>query len=208
MLSVSDVNRSSYIVNRYSRLAVRAGACLSCGGTDKWNIFRGLNQRKMGFHLLAYPLCRSQTEMIACRSSSRCLFLSHSHWTWPLNPAEVTKREFISRVLQKRIQGHWYKHNHTPYIMDSDFRMMIGGFALHKQRRHILKVRLKEELLTHVQPQTFCFKATKSHHILCVNIRRLCHSETVLIFLKHSHHPLSKTYYLSWRPHFLQLCLM
>lgn len=79
MLSVSDVNRSDYIVNRYSRLAVGARACLSCSGTDKWNIFRGLNQRKMGFHLLAYPLCRSHREMIACRSSSPCLFLSHSH---------------------------------------------------------------------------------------------------------------------------------
>lgn len=101
MLSVSDVNRSGYIVNRYSRLAVRARPCLSCSGTDKWNIFRGLNQRKMGFHLLAYPLCRPHREMIACRSSSPCLFLSHSRRTWPLNPAEVTKREFISRVLQK-----------------------------------------------------------------------------------------------------------
>jgi len=79
MLSVSDVNRGSYIVNRYSWLAVRAGACLSCSGTDKWNIFRGLNQRKMGFHLLAYPLCCSHRELIACRSSSPCLFLSHSH---------------------------------------------------------------------------------------------------------------------------------
>lgn len=102
-LSVSDVNRGSYIVNRYSRLAGQASACLSHAGTDKWNIFRGLNQRKMGFRLLAYPLCRSHREMIACRSSSRCLFLSPSHWTWLLNPAEVTKREFISHVLQKDI---------------------------------------------------------------------------------------------------------
>ena len=77
MLSVSDVNRGGYIVNRYSRLAVQAGACLSRTGTDKWNIFRGLNQRKMGFHLLAYPLCRSHGEMIACRSPSPCLF-SHT----------------------------------------------------------------------------------------------------------------------------------
>lgn len=73
MLSVSDVNRSGYIVNRYSRLAVRARACLSCSGTDKWNIFRGLNQRKMGFHLLAYPLCRSHR-----KNDCLSLFLSLS----------------------------------------------------------------------------------------------------------------------------------
>ena len=34
------------------------------------------------------------------------------------------------------------------------------------------------------------------------------HAYTALIYSKHTHHPLNKTYYLSWRPHFLQLCLM
>lgn len=82
MLSENDVNRGGYIVNRYSRLAVQAGPCLSCSGTDKWNIFRRLNQRKMGFHLLAYPLCCSRREN-DCLSLFLSLSLSpeRAHWT-------------------------------------------------------------------------------------------------------------------------------
>lgn len=127
MLSVSDVNRSGYVVNRYSRLAVRARACLSCSGTDKWNIFRGLNQRKMGFHLLAYPLCRSHTEMIACRSSSACPALSHS-----LNVATEPCRGYKKGIYQLCFtKGYRDKHNHTPSLMDFDLKMLIAASGVH-----------------------------------------------------------------------------
>lgn len=139
MLSVSDVNRSGYIVNRYSRLAVQARACLSCSGTDKWNIFEGLNQRKMGFHLLAYPFCRSHREMIACRSSSPCLFLSHS-----LNVATEPCKGYKKGIyLLCFTIGCRDTHNHIPSIMDFDLRRLIAAFGLrkciHKLKESILK---------------------------------------------------------------------
>lgn len=117
MLSESDVNCRRYILNRYSRLGVRAGPFLSGAGTDKWNIFRGLNQGKMGFHLLAYPLCRPHTEMIACRSSFPRFFLPPSHRTWLLNPAEVTDIELIT-PLPQRAAGTWKRCCHNgPWVM-------------------------------------------------------------------------------------------
>lgn len=70
MLSVSDVNRGGYIVNRHSRLAVRAGpasaALALTNGTFSEDLIRG----KWAFVRSPARSAARAGEMIACRSSS------------------------------------------------------------------------------------------------------------------------------------------
>ena len=88
MLSVSDVNGGGYIVNRYSRLAARAGPGLRRAATDKWNIFRGLNQRKMGFG--------------ARRAGGQRLPLLSQSASAPAEACRVTKEESVSRLSRSK----------------------------------------------------------------------------------------------------------